>query len=132
MKEKSRNQILLSRQLSRIMIIDDEHVLLNAIKKYLMAKEFNIITCNSGKEALRRVKKEKIDLLIVDILMCDMDGYEFVKNLKKGMIVSEPDIKRIRPGFGLEPKYFDKILGKKLKCDVERGDPVSFEHFFWD
>ena len=64
------------------MIIDDEHVLLNAIKKYLMAKEFNIITCNSGKEALRRVKKEKIDLLIVDILMCDMDGYEFVKNLK--------------------------------------------------
>ena len=47
-----------------------------------MAKEFNIITCNSGKEALRRVKKEKIDLLIVDILMRDMDGYEFVENLK--------------------------------------------------
>ena len=93
MKEKSRNQILLSRQLSRIMIIDDEHVLLNAIKKYLMAKEFNIITCNSGKEALRRVKKEKIDLLIVDILMYVID------NTDAGSLeVLDPILKKMIPG----------------------------------
>ena len=49
----------------------------------------------------------------------------FIKNLKKGHKINETDIKRIRPGYGLEPKYFDDILGKELSCDVERGDPVT-------
>lgn len=51
----------------------------------------------------------------------------FVKDLKKGQKVSIADVKRIRPGYGLEPKYFDEVVGKVLKCDVERGDPVSFD-----
>ena len=49
----------------------------------------------------------------------------FIKNLKKGHKINETDIKRIRPGYGLEPKYFDDIIGKELSCDVERGDPVT-------
>ena len=53
----------------------------------------------------------------------------FVKSLKKGQMVSEDDIRRIRPGYGLEPKYFDDIIGKVLKCDVDRGDPVSLDVF---
>lgn len=51
----------------------------------------------------------------------------FVKDLKKGDVISSQDIRAIRPGFGLAPKYFEEILGKKLVNDVERGDPVSFE-----
>ena len=51
----------------------------------------------------------------------------FVNNLGKGQIISENDIKRIRPGYGLAPKHFFDIIGKTLKCDVERGDPVSFD-----
>ena len=51
----------------------------------------------------------------------------FVHNLSKGQIVSEKDIRRIRPGYGLAPKYFCDVVGKTLKCDVERGDPVSFD-----
>lgn len=53
----------------------------------------------------------------------------FVANLKKGQKVTVDHIRRIRPGYGLEPKYFDCVIGKTLKCDVERGDPVSFELF---
>ena len=51
----------------------------------------------------------------------------FVNNLKKGKIIGENDVKAIRPGFGLPPKYLDLIIGKKVKSDVERGDPVTFE-----
>lgn len=50
----------------------------------------------------------------------------FIENLKKGQVIKKSDIKRIRPGYGLEPKYFDFVVGKALNCDVERGDPVSF------
>ena len=53
----------------------------------------------------------------------------FVKNLKKGKVITPKDIKRIRPGYGLEPKYYDDIIGKVLICDVERGDPVSLKSF---
>ena len=51
----------------------------------------------------------------------------FVNNLKKGQQIGVNDIKRIRPGYGLEPKYFNTVIGKVLNCDVVRGDPVSFD-----
>ena len=51
----------------------------------------------------------------------------FVRNLKKGDIVSENDIRRIRPGYGLEPKHFKDIIGSRLVCDVSRADPVSWD-----
>ena len=51
----------------------------------------------------------------------------FMNNLKKGNIIRSTDIRAIRPGFGLPPKYMDSIVGKHVSCDVERGDPVSFD-----
>ena len=51
----------------------------------------------------------------------------FVNDLKKGQRISINDIKRIRPGYGLEPKYFDLVIGKTVCCDVERGEPVSMK-----
>lgn len=51
-----------------------------------------------------------------------------VSNIKKGEIFSEKNIRSIRPGFGLSPKYLDKILGKQAKCDLKKGTPFSWEH----
>ena len=51
----------------------------------------------------------------------------FIKDLPKGATVSEADIRRIRPGLGLAPKYFSKIIGKKLITSVSRGTPVSWD-----
>ncbi len=53
----------------------------------------------------------------------------FVNNLKKGDIIGKKDIKRIRPGYGLPPKFEDYIIGKILKLDVNIGDPVQWIHF---
>lgn len=50
----------------------------------------------------------------------------FVKNLKAGDIISDSDIRRIRPGIGLAPKYFDQLIGKKVKVDVPFGTPASW------
>ena len=43
--------------------------------------------------------------------------------------MTKNDIKRIRPGNGLSPKFEEKIIGKKLKTNVYRGDPTSWEVF---
>ena len=53
----------------------------------------------------------------------------FIKDKKAGEIVTKNDIKRIRPGNGLSPKFEEKIIGKKLKTNVYRGDPTSWEVF---
>ena len=51
----------------------------------------------------------------------------FMSNLKKGDIISLKDIRAIRPGFGLPPKFFDSLIGRTVCCNVERGDPVSLD-----
>ncbi|MBA11759.1 MAG: pseudaminic acid synthase [Gammaproteobacteria bacterium] len=51
----------------------------------------------------------------------------FTTNLKRGDVLSEEHIKSIRPGFGLPPKYFDEIIGKKVSSDVEAGTATSWD-----
>lgn len=53
----------------------------------------------------------------------------FVKDLPAGHRIKTEDIRSIRPGFGLPPKYFDKIIGKQLKVDVTRGTAASLDCF---
>ena len=50
-----------------------------------------------------------------------------IKDMKKGDVFSKETIKSIRPGFGIEPKFFDEILGKKASMDLVRGEPLSWE-----
>lgn len=47
------------------------------------------------------------------------------KDIKKGDKFTEDNIRIIRPGYGLEPKYYDDILGKYAKIDIMRGSPLS-------
>jgi len=56
----------------------------------------------------------------------------FVKNIKKGSILREEDIKRVRPGYGLNPKFLKMIIGSRLLRDVEFGDPVTWEDIVSD
>ena len=51
----------------------------------------------------------------------------FTNNLKKGDVITNENIRRIRPGYGLKPKYYSEILGKKVTKDIERGEPVKWD-----
>jgi N-acetylneuraminate synthase len=53
----------------------------------------------------------------------------FSANIKKGDMISPNNIKRIRPGYGLPPKYYKDIIGKRLNQDVGKGTPVKWELF---
>lgn len=48
-----------------------------------------------------------------------------VKDIKSGDILTQENVRRIRPGFGLAPKYYDEILGKKVNRDLERGTALQ-------
>ncbi|WP_328186499.1 pseudaminic acid synthase [Marinobacter sp. OP 3.4] len=53
----------------------------------------------------------------------------FMRDMKAGETVSETDIRRIRPGVGIEPKYFKALIGKTVRVDVHGGTPTSWEQF---
>ena len=53
----------------------------------------------------------------------------FVKDLPAGHVIRPDDIRRIRPGFGLAPKYFDRLIGRTLRVPVSRGTPAQFDLF---
>lgn len=53
----------------------------------------------------------------------------FVKDLEAGSIIKEKDIRRIRPGMGLPPKYYEDLIGLKLKVGVRRGTPTDWSQF---
>ncbi len=50
-----------------------------------------------------------------------------VKDIKVGDKFTKNNIRRIRPGFGIEPKYFDKVLGKTAKVDIQYGTALNWD-----
>jgi len=52
-----------------------------------------------------------------------------VKDIKSGEIFTNENVRSIRPGYGLHPRYFDIVIGKRACQDVKRGTPLRWEHF---
>lgn len=49
----------------------------------------------------------------------------FVKDMKVGEIITADAIRSVRPGFGMAPKFFEKVIGKKIVVDIRRNTPVD-------
>ena len=67
----------------KIMIVDDEHDVVDAVRTMLEAEGYEVVSAYSGKECLRKLKEEKVDLLLLDIRMPGMDGWEVLRKLKE-------------------------------------------------
>ena len=62
-----------------IMVVDDEKRLVSLVESYLSQEGYRVATAYTGKEALSVARKERPDLIILDIMMPEMDGYEFME-----------------------------------------------------
>lgn len=74
----------------KILIIDDEIILLEAIAKKLSLEGFEIIKAADGQEGLEKIKLEHPDLILLDILMPKMDGMEVLEEVNK-----DPELAKI-------------------------------------
>jgi two-component system alkaline phosphatase synthesis response regulator PhoP len=63
----------------RIMVVDDEERLRSLLQAYLSQDGYVVTTAANGREALMLARQEKPDLIILDIMMPEMDGYEFLR-----------------------------------------------------
>ncbi len=51
----------------------------------------------------------------------------FVKDIKAGEKINKENIRKIRPGYGLPPKYYEEIINKEVLRDISKGEPVRWE-----
>lgn len=68
--------------MDKIIVVDDELDILDFVQISLEADGFEVITASSGKEALAKIKQESPDLILLDLMMPQMDGYEVMRILK--------------------------------------------------
>lgn len=68
----------------KILVIDDDHLVVKTIGKLLEAEGYEVITSESGQEALTIIENDSLDLVISDIRMPGMNGVETINVKKKG------------------------------------------------
>ena len=49
------------------------------------------------------------------------------EDMKAGDVITDQNVRSVRPGFGLHPKFLQQILGKKVVCDLNKGDRISMD-----
>ena len=88
-------------------------------------------------EMVKAVREAESAIGLVDYKLTDkqIKGRDFcrslyvVENVKEGDFFTENNIRSIRPGFGLHPKFLKDIIGKVAERDLEKGDSMKFEYF---
>lgn len=93
-----------------ILVVDDKANIRNLVREYLEAEGFRVMIAANGREALYAARAEKPDLILLDIMMPEMSGYDFLKIYRR---------ERETPVILLTAKLdeTDKVLGLELGAD---------------
>lgn len=110
-----------SRISKKVLIVEDEQDILELVKLYLEKDGFRALTAMTGREALKKVKEEKPDLVILDLMLPEIDGLEVCKRLR-----SVPETAML-PIIMLTAKAeeSDTIVGLELGADDYVTKPFS-------
>ena len=93
-----------------ILVVDDTDALRIMVKKYLVGEGFRVVTAKDGREALFVARDEKPDLIVLDLMMPEMDGYDFMR--VHGREADTPVII-----LTAKMEETDKVLGLELGAD---------------
>ena len=96
--------------MSKIMVIDDDIKLSNLIKDFLEPYKYHVVCFNNPITALEKIKSAKPDLIILDIMMPEMDGFQVLKKIRESL--QTPVIMLTARG-----EVSDRIVGLELGAD---------------
>ena len=102
----------------KILVVDDEVLIRTVIKEYCENNDYEVFEASSGNEALDLLLNNKYDLMILDIMMPEMDGFEMLKELPKEKRI--PTIMLSARG-----EEYDKLTGFDLGIDDYITKPFS-------
>ncbi len=116
-------------------VMIEKHIKMNNEKKSV--DSFFSISTNELSEMIDQIRNNeksygKIDYKIAKSAKLNLKSRKslfVIKNINKGEVFSEQNIRSIRPSGGLHPKYYKKILGKKSKIKLKFGTALKLKHF---
>ena len=105
----------------KILIVEDEHDILQLVKLYLEKEGFRTVSAMTGTEALRHVKQEKPDLVVLDLMLPEIDGLEVCKRLRSAPATAMLPIIMLTA----KAEESDTIIGLELGADDYVIKPFS-------
>jgi DNA-binding response OmpR family regulator len=102
----------------RVLVVDDERRILNFLSSKLRASGYEVLTASNGVEALEQVQAQEPDLVVLDVMMPKVDGFETLKELRS--FSSVPVIILSAKGTNA-----DKVKGLDLGADDYLAKPFS-------
>lgn len=69
--------------MNKVLIIDDDKELCALIKRSVLSEDIEADFCNTGKEGLQKLKEKEYQLVILDVMMPGMDGFETLEEIRK-------------------------------------------------
>ncbi len=96
---------------AKILVVDDDEEIRELIRRYLEKENMDVSLCENGEKALKLVFKENFDLVILDIMMEGLDGFEVIKKIRE----KNQHIHIIF--LSAKSEDYDKILGLGLGAD---------------
>lgn len=105
-----------------IVVADDNPDILNLLDEEL-SDRYNIIGCKNGKEAFDIINKDKVDLLITDIIMPEIDGLELCRMIRHNVRLSHLPIILL----SAKASDYDKIEGMQAAADAYITKPFNFQ-----
>jgi DNA-binding response OmpR family regulator len=95
---------------TKVLVVDDDVNISDLIEIYLVKEGYKVYKAHNGREALKLFNEKQVDLIILDIMMPEMDGYETLKEIRKTSQVSVVMLTA-------KGETFDKVLGLELGAD---------------
>ena len=102
----------------KILLIDDEPEILEICRDYLKASGYDVVTAGDGLQGLSSARREKPDLIVLDLMMPEMDGLDFCRTLRR-----ESNVPIIMLTARIEE--MDKLIGLEIGADDYMTKPFS-------
>ncbi len=107
--------------MSKVLIVDDSLAPRKMIAELLQSKKLEIMEAGNGAEALDKVKQHHPDLIVLDIVMPEMNGYEVCRNIKKDPATQDLVVLMC----SCKGEEFDLYWGKKQGADDYIAKPFE-------
>jgi len=112
----------------KILVVDDDTDVLEALTMILESQKYQVITAKDGIEGLARLKAEKPDLMILDLMMPKMDGFGVLKELREPMWEEFRDVPILVLSAVREEasrRRYELETGVELRADDYLEKPIS-------
>ena len=107
----------------RILIVDDDEMVLIALNELLRPEGYEVHTFSSGTEALKKLDQNSYDLLMLDIIMPEMDGFELCKKIRDKENFRETPIVFLTA----KSQEEDRVQGIESGANLFLSKPISPE-----